>query len=117
MTPRRVDVGALVDLLAEDLLGRHVFWRADHVAGLRELRVALLLRRGDAEVHDLDQALLVDQHVGGLQVAVDDAGLVRDRHARRDVDRRSRTAFLSGSGLSLTSWPSVCDGKYSIEIA
>ena len=83
----RVDVGALVDLLAEDLLGRHVFRRADHVAGLGELRVALLLRGGDAEVHDLDQARVVDQHVGGLQVAVDDAGLVRHGHAGGDVHR------------------------------
>ena len=53
----RVDVGALVHFLAEDLLGRHVLRRADDVAGLRELRVAFALRGGDAEVHDLQQAL------------------------------------------------------------
>ena len=80
-----VDVGALVDLLAEDLLGRHVFRRADDVARLRELRVAALRGGGDAEVHDLEQPRVVDQDVRGLQVAMDDALLVRDAHADADV--------------------------------
>ena len=40
----RIDVGALVDLLAEDLFRRHVLGRADHIAGLGQLRVALTLR-------------------------------------------------------------------------
>ena len=35
-----IDVGTLVDFLAEDLLGRHVLRRANHVTGLRQLRVA-----------------------------------------------------------------------------
>ena len=49
----RVDVGAAVDRLAADLLGRHVLRRAEHVAGLRHrvLRAAAVVAQlGDAEV-------------------------------------------------------------------
>ena len=114
----RVDVGALVDLLAEDLLGRHVLRRADDVAGLGELRVAFALRGGDAEVHDLEQAFLVDQHVRGLEVAMHDARPGARRPCRCRCRCRSRARACSGIGFSLTtSLPSVCEGKYSIEMA
>src|SRR5580658_7307180 len=87
-----VDIGPLVDLLAQDLLRGHVLWRTDYVAGLGELGVAFALRRRDAEVHDLQESFLVDQHVRGFQVAVHDAELMRYRHAGADVD-----AELSGA--------------------
>ena len=41
-----VDVRALVDFLAQDLFRRHVLGRADHVAGFRQLSVALVLGGG-----------------------------------------------------------------------
>ena len=45
----------------------------------------------DAEVGDADVAVAVDHHVGRLQIAVEDASLVRGRHAgtelAREVDR------------------------------
>ena len=85
-----VDVGPVVHLLAENLFRRHVLRRADHVAGLGELGVGMGGDGGHAEVHDLEQALVVDQDVGGLQVAVHDADLVGDGHAGGDVDWSSR---------------------------
>ena len=55
--------------------------------------VAVLARRGagETEVADLDAAVVGEQHVLGLQVAVHDAGLVRGgetgEHRLEDVDR------------------------------
>jgi hypothetical protein len=114
----RVDVRALVDLACRGSARGHVLRRADHVAGLGQLRVALAVRGGDAEVDDLEQALVVDQHVRGLEVAVDDADLVRDGHAGADVDAEAHARASARPACSSTiSAPSVCDGKYSMEIA
>ncbi len=74
-----------VELLAAGLLRRHVADRAEHGADLRrlggrEVRGFLLLRLqelGEAEVEDLDRPVLRDHDVFGLQVPVNDPGLVR----------------------------------------
>ena len=77
----RVQVGLLADLAAFALLGRHVGERPQHVAGAGQ-RV-LLGDAGAAEVGQLRRrpgtprvALGRDEHVLGLDVAVDDAALV-----------------------------------------
>ena len=80
-------VGAAVDLGAFHLLGRHVVGGADDRAGPGH-------RRGGeprhAEVHDLHRAVVVQEDVGGLDVAVHDAGLVSvcqpRQHLHQDVD-------------------------------
>ena len=81
----RVDVGLPVDVVAERLLGRDVVRRAEHAAvGGQPL---LLQRAGDAEVGDLGGALLVDEDVLRLDVAVDDAARVRGAERAGDLDR------------------------------
>ena len=81
----RVDVGLAVDLVAERLLGRDVVRRAEDAAVGRQ---ALLLERaGDPEVGDLRRALLVDEDVLGLDVAVDDPARVRGAERAGDLDR------------------------------
>ena len=86
--PEREDVGAMVERLAHDLLGRHVLRRAQQDAGLRLHR--RLVQARDAEVHDLHAPVGEHHDVAGLHVAVHDAALVRDRERLRRPRRRSR---------------------------
>jgi hypothetical protein len=80
-----VDVGLAVDVVAQRLLGRHVVRGAEHApVGGQPL---LVERAGDAEVGDLGRALLVDQDVLRLDVAVDDVARVREAERSRDLDR------------------------------
>ncbi len=110
-------VGARVGGLAPVLLGRHVQRRADEVAGQRHRdaeqavapraprrhrrgRCGHLARRLDlvgaareAEVRDLDAAVVADQHVVRLEVAVDDADRVgRDQSAPGGDEHRDDAA-------------------------
>src|SRR5262249_353618 len=83
----RPDVGALVDWLAARLLGTHVRRRAeqravgrwpDHRRRVRECvrtRAVAVLR--EAEVKDLHHVSWRDDDVGRLEIAVDEAALVR----------------------------------------
>ena len=89
--PEAEDVGAVVDVVTADLLGRHVGGRPEDDAGLREHR-----RRGravgrgllgEAEVQDLETAVRRDEQVLGLEVAVDDPLLVGGGEALRELDR------------------------------
>ena len=93
---QRVDVAAGVDVELVDLglLGRHVFQRTDDrpEAGDQRLVGQLLPGRlGHAKVDNLRHRLAViegDQHVGRLQVAVDDALLMRVLHRLTDRDEQ-----------------------------
>ncbi len=82
------EVAAAVDLLPLHLLGRHVVGRPHHVAGAGHRRGGHVRH---AEVHDLHRAVFLDEDVGGLDVAVDDARLVGVRepgqhlHDHRDL--------------------------------
>jgi hypothetical protein len=83
--------------LAQVLLGRHVRRRPDVRADLRQrdlvagadagarrqelVDLAAVLRSGQAEVQHAHAAVVADQHVVGLEVAVDDAGRVRGGEA------------------------------------
>ncbi len=68
------EVRAAVHRQPLDLLGRHEARRAHHAAHLREAR---RLDVGDAEVGDLHRAVLEQEDVAGLDVAVDHALPVR----------------------------------------
>ena len=97
----RPDVGPLVDLRrAHALLRAHVIRRAHDLTGHRRARAPLRLPPGSAEVEELDEDLtafglrIAEEDVLGLDVAMDDRGLVglRERLSdladdRDDVDR------------------------------
>jgi hypothetical protein len=81
--PDRVEVARRRDRMPLRLLGRQVLRGADDRPGLRHVGRA---GTGDAEVGDLHAALGVDDHVVGLDVAVDDAALVREAGGAQDLD-------------------------------
>ena len=84
----RPDVGRTGCLLAGEPLRGDVGERPGHVADGGE-RVGVL-ELGQTEVEQLDGDLVpvLEHHVGGLDVAVDDAGLVRRRERVRDADQK-----------------------------
>ena len=86
--PKAVQIGPRIDGLAGGLFGRHVFGRAQDVAGAGQPRVAEQTR--DAEVGELHAAVGGQEQIARLDVAVDDAAVVgvTQRAARLDADPR-----------------------------
>ena len=101
----REEVGARVDLVAQDLLRRHVPRRAHDEPGPRELACPSRATAsssfgqgpGQAEVEEL-HAVRREEDVRGLQVAVDDAGRVQGAGGRRASPARGASASPSGRG-------------------
>ncbi len=89
--PERIKIGFLVERVSLDLLGAHVGRRTDaHDEGGVGLHPLADVQR-QAEIGDLHVVLIIDQDVGRLDVAMDDAlpvGVVQ-RHAafENDADR------------------------------
>src|SRR5215218_11109244 len=91
--------------LAHRLLGRDVGRGAEHLPRLRDL--VLEPEPGNAEIRQREAALLVEQHVGRLDVPMYDAGLVRGverraglgQPAQRDAvgDSAPRCALVTAS--------------------
>ena len=75
----RVDIAPRRDLVAGELLGRHVGRRAGADRFARRAR--------EPEVGDADLARAVEHHVGRLEIAVDDVALVRRGEAGADLAR------------------------------
>src|SRR5262249_24847237 len=78
-----VPVRAEYDLAAEDLLRGHVRRRAEPGPGLRQVGERLVAR--DAEIHQLHAAGARHHDVGRLDVAVDDAAVMRVIERARDL--------------------------------
>ncbi len=78
----RVQVRALADGVPLGLLGREVLRGAHDRPGQRHVGGA---GAGDAEVGDLGATLLVEDHVVGLDVAVDDAAPVGEAGGEQDL--------------------------------
>jgi hypothetical protein len=89
--PERVDVRPLVELDRVELLRAHVVDRAHGPSVVRHPRMGFAL--GDAEVHHPDDASRVAHEVGGLQVAMDDAGVVDRGETFRDLERDLEAVF------------------------
>ena len=80
-----VDVAGRRRPAALRLLRREVVGGADDLAGAGQRHARR--RPGDPEVGDLDDAVVGDQHVARLHVAVDEAGAVRDGQRGRGLPR------------------------------
>ena len=88
---KRVDVGALIDGLARRLFGRHVRQRPDDRAG-RGRKRPRVGRARDAEVGEDRLLRVVDEDVGGLEIAVHDASLVRGAKPGHDLPGQRQRA-------------------------
>src|SRR5262249_54875561 len=102
-------VGAGVESLAEDLLGRHIRNGAESAAGAGELigidpnggksdgdagaGGSFVGYFGEAEIEDFGVAAAGDENVGGLDVAMDDAFGVSGIERVRDFDRGVEKMF------------------------
>ena len=82
---QRVEIGGGADRRVADLLGRHVRQRAEEAARLRLAEVGEVRA---AEVAQLRVAGGVEEDVGGFDVAVDDAALVRRAQRRQQIERQ-----------------------------
>ncbi len=89
--PERVEVAPRVHGFSGHLLRREVVERADDEARARQ--PASLERAREPEVRDRRAAVRLDQDVPGLQVAVDDARLVRLREALGDLSQDRERAL------------------------
>ena len=114
--PQRIHVGRRADLapLAAGLLRRHVAGRPHDLARAGQPAVALHLL-GQAEVGDPRVAVLVEQDVGRLQVAVNHAALVGILDGLGDAWRISAAASRGGSGPSARRWERLCPSTKPIE--
>ena len=79
-----VDVGAEIERLAADLLGRHVAVGALHFRlAAEELAQATGRLQGEVEVDEFDDVVVAEQEVVGLDVAMDPALFVQVGECRR----------------------------------
>ena len=80
------------------LLGSEILGRAhDHAGGRHR---TLVDPGGDAEIGELSQTLPVDEDIGRLDVAMDDAGIVHDLKGAGDLGE-NRQDLRGGQGALL----------------
>jgi len=120
--PRREDVGAPVDRVADELLRRHVRRLAFERPGLR-LRLARFGLR-DPEVDELDLPVVRQKHVLRAHVAVDDLQrravvvreLVRIVEARQDLRQDAREHRRMDGPLALDHLVREAAERLSLEV-
>ena len=107
--PHRVQVRTAIQFVALHLLSRHVEERTHGGARLGQLLVGLGF--GDAKVHELDDVVRGQHHVGGFDIAVNDAVLMSVTERRKDLrdiaegipegDRPRFRPFLQGGAFDV----------------
>lgn len=106
----RKDVAPRIDRLAARLFGRHIgdgakyesvggpHVRARNGRGIRSVFAVRLDQPGDAKVDNLGVAIVRQDHVFGLEIAVQHAVLVHLGHGAGDMDRQiERTPERQGA--------------------
>jgi hypothetical protein len=90
--PQRVDVGALIQLIAQRLLRRHEGGRPHNGVRTGQLHGLRIGRRAprQAEVGDPGRARLVDDDVGRFEVAMEDVVVVRVLYRTRRLHHPAR---------------------------
>ncbi len=88
--PQGVEVAPGIDRLPLALLGAHVGRRAEDLAGGGEGLFEPVGELGQTEIGQLDRPLVRHQDVGGLDVAVDHAGVVRGDQPSADLGHQPR---------------------------
>src|SRR6202158_1537905 len=83
-----VDVGGGADWTAGDLLRGGVCERQRSFAFARERHRVVFQQLGNSKVEQLDLTIAGDEHVGRLDVAVDNQVGMRVRHRRRHIDKQ-----------------------------
>ena len=116
----------MIDRFTPGLLGRHVRRGAKDHAALRRgdgqrRRIVVVRARalhlGQTEVQDLRVAATADEDVGGLDVAVNDVGVVRGIERIRDFDAecqhrvQRQTAMIDESVLQRGAFETLHDDK------
>ena len=84
--------------------------RAAAGSGRVEIGLVATELAGQAEVEDLDQAAVGQHDVGGLQVAMEDAELVRGGKAVGDLDAGGEHQLQAGRALRRSPCPAICRG-------
>ncbi len=84
----RIEISARVDHFGAHLFGRHVVRRSEQRAGTRLGTSALIgTELGDPEIEHLGAAERGNEHVVGLEIAVNDRGRVRRFERAQDLER------------------------------
>ena len=100
---KAIEIGAAIELLAAGLLGAHVVRRADHGTRPGHAR-RRVVGAGDAEIGQGRGAVITQQDVVGLDVAMDESLLLRVVDRAR-VTRRANETVRAGPFLVSTGPP------------
>jgi hypothetical protein len=103
----RVQIRARIRWVAIELFGRQVVDGSEHRAGVGQLAVDLVGQPDDAEIGQPGPRALAgrEQHVGGLEIAMDDAPTmhVRERVGELDEDRQQDVLASAGQSSEITA--------------
>ncbi len=97
-----VDIGRGTDHLALRLLGRIILNGAErHACGGQPLGAGILVDAGDAKIRQLDELVVVEHDVLRLDIAMDDATLVRGAQAKGHVVGNDDGALITEPAVAL----------------
>ena len=106
----RKNVGTGIHRAALDLFRGEISGRAEGDSGLGQL-AGREDGLGDAEIHDLDRAVLEDSNIGRLDVPVDDPALMSKLEALANLDQNRDDGVFVGYHIGLEQLVEVVSGE------